>query len=199
MDFKVGDKVLVGPRFKNIAIIREIIPRVNGGLLYRIWWVGENGNEPGNISFFESDLKAIEPEYPLSFQEALKSAIDGKVVEDEYGILVRFDIDKCRFIVDSGSEKTEMKGEGLFKGKSEYKYRIYEAKPKFKRGDFVVWDDMYYRILNVHQSISRFSYDLVYNQDNFNISKSQHEDIDESDLTLVDIIDQCQMSEGEMY
>ena len=190
-DFKVGDKVLIKPDSEP-AIIREIIPKINGEMIYKIWWDTEIGKEPSILLFSESDLETIEPEYPLSFQEALKAAIDGKVVEDEYGILVRFDIDKCRFIVDSGSEKTEMKGEGLFKGKSEYKYRIYEAKPKFKRGDFVVWDDMYYRILNVHQSISRFSYDLVYNQDNFNISKSQHEDIDESDLTLVGIIEQCQ-------
>ena len=184
-DFKVGDKVLVGPSFKNVAIIREIISRVNGGLLYRIWLVGENGNEPSVLLFSESDLEAIEPEYPLSFQEALKAAIDGNVVEDEYGVLVRFDIDKCQFIVDTCNEKTEMKGEGLFKDKSEYKYRIY--KPKFKRGDFVVWDEMYYRILNVHQLGFKFAYDLVYGQHEFDTFESQHENIDESELALVEL------------
>ena len=188
MDFKVGDKVIIKPDSEP-AIIREIIPKINGEMIYRIWWDTEIGKEPSILLFSESDLETIQPEeYPLSFQEALKSAIDGKVVEDEYGILVSFDIDKCQFIVDSGNEKTEVKGEGLFKDKSEYKYRIYEPKPKFKRGDFVLWDEMYYRILNVHQSGSEFTYDLVYDQHKFNASESQHEDIDESDLSLVDIV-----------
>ena len=181
-DFKVGDKVFVSPNYEP-AIIREVMVAINKPPVYRISWETECGLDPSSLLFSESDLVSIgSEEYPLSFQEALKAAIDGKVVEDEYGVLVCFDIDKCRFIVDSGNEKTEMKGEGLFKDKSEYKYRIYEPKPKFKRGDFVVWDEMYYRILNVNQIGSKFTYDLVYNQHKFNTSKSQHEDIDESEL-----------------
>lgn len=191
-DFKVGDKVRTKDNIKcplreNDEIIASIKAKTLGEIVetlfpgnnYGIVFEGYDGVFALNRTFAKY---YIEPGYPLSFQEALKAAIDGKVVEDEYGVLVCFDIDKCRFIVDSGNEKTEMKGEGLFKDKSEYKYRIYEPKPKFKRGDFVVWDEMYYRILNVNQIGSKFTYDLVYNQHKFNTSKSQHEDIDESEL-----------------
>ena len=189
-DFKVGDEVYTRSDTNTPAIITDVLH--HKPILYKISYKREGRLDPSLFTWAKHELLLIEhiepEEYPLSFQEALKAAIDGKVVEDEYGILVSFDIDKCQFIVDSGNEKTEVKGEGLFKDKSEYKYRIYEPKPKFKRGDFVVWDEMYYRILNVHQSGSKFTYDLVYDQHKFNASESQHEDIDESDLYLVDIL-----------
>ena len=182
--FKVGDKVIIKPDSEP-AIIREIIPKINGEMIYKIWWDTEIGKEPSILLFSESDLETIEPEeYPLSFQEALKSAIDGKVVEDEYGILVSFDIDKCQFIVDSGNEKTEVKGEGLFKDKSEYKYRIYKpsAQPKFKRGDFVVWKGEYYRIVDVYFDTDEFQYTLTNTPGNYNRSYGYWQHISESVL-----------------
>ena len=185
-DFKVGDKVIIKPDSEP-AIIREIIPKINGEMIYRIWWDTEIGKEPSILLFSESDLETIEPEYPLSFQEALKAAIDGKVVEDEYGILVRFDIDKCRFIVDSGSEKTEMKGEGLFKDKSEYKYRIYKpsAQPKFKRGDFVQYEDQYYRVSTLFDN-GFPTYGITKCPDRYERNETILK-AKESELTLVDI------------
>lgn len=99
-----------------------------------------------DVYWFPDELELID-EHSMNYTTAFKALIDGKMVEDEYGYVIRFNKDTMRFQyrTEAFAEFTDISAMT-----NDGKYKEYVATPKFKRGDIVEYDDEYARVFKIN-------------------------------------------------
>lgn len=97
-----------------------------------------------DVAWYPSELQLID-EYPMDYTTAFKALIDGKMVEDSKGVILRFNKDAMRFQCQTMTGKFL----NVDTVPTNEKFREYIAKPKFKQGQFVEHGDEYVRIAKI--------------------------------------------------
>lgn len=116
-------------------------------------------NDTEEFPWLHRRFQALD-EYPMDYTTAFKALIDGKMVEDEQGCILRFSKVDMRFQC-----RTET---GNFINvdtvPSNVKFKEYVATPKFTKGQFVECNGSYLRISQVtHNSHGELVYGLTSN------------------------------------
>lgn len=160
--FKVGQRV--------VAITNGIHAKDKGGrFVYEAGWTGTVKSMSFVIGFVDEltisfdngvtidgcnsrSFQALD-EYPMDYTTAFKALIDGKMVEDSQGYVLRFDKDTVRFQCRTATGKFG----NVTNVPTNEKFREYIAKPKFKHGQFVEYandTNGWYRIAKVNNDLT---------------------------------------------
>lgn len=90
-------------------------------------------------------------EFPMDYKEAFKVMIDGKTVEDEEGVLLKFVAPKFYYKYPSDTGFSDVSGVPW----DSTKFREYTPKPKFKQGQIVEYEgNEYVRIAKVNNDLT---------------------------------------------
>lgn len=139
--FKVGQRVIAVEETKNLRIgDKGIMLGTYDDNMVNIKLDNDSVQRP----WYPFRFQTID-EYPMNYTVALHAMIDGKTVEDEDGVLVKFIAP--HFYCKHSSDTEFVYSHYVF---THSKFKEYVATPKFKRGDFVEYDDEYARIFKVN-------------------------------------------------
>ena len=152
MKFEVGQRVIAVEEAPQLSIGDQgVVTSILGSHI-----TVKLDNSIEELCWYPSRFQALD-EYSMDYTTAFKVLIDGKMVEDEHGCILRFNKVDMRFQC-----RTET---GNFINvdtvPSNVKFKEYVATPKFKRGDFVECQGSYYRVSNVIKEGNDYFYKIT--------------------------------------
>jgi hypothetical protein len=141
----------------------------NGKFNYQVGQRGTMTNSALNIITFDNgeivrgcslqNFKEYKEDKTMDYKEAFKAMIDGKMVVDELGIILKFNQDTAKFYFKNKGRNDFREVSSMPKNSA--KYTLYIPEPKFKRGDYVESSRAFHRISTVTYKNGGYVYGIT--------------------------------------